>query len=275
MIRDLHPRRFFLETWRALDDERAHGAGARYDVGPLLAFLTAAVGLTLTEYWGGSHEFRRLTAWALGTEGWLADLVRNAKTSTFWSLAPHAYWSLTRVLAWAVLPMIVLKLAGRRVRDHGLGWGKTTEHAPLYFLCVAVVLPLVFIVANERDFSSYYPFYAHAGRSVADLVLWEIVYAGQFFAVEFLFRGFLVESGRRSLGSHAIFAMVVPYVMIHYGKPVAETFGAIIAGVVLGTLAMRSRSIWAGFFVHETVAIAMDIAALMQKGGLPTNLWPE
>lgn len=274
MIRELHPKRFFLETWRELDRERAP-AGDRYDWGPLLAFLTAAVGLTLTEYWGSGQQFRELTAWALRTDGFFRELVLEARKSPFWALAPHAYWSLTRVFAWVVLPLVVLWLSGRRGRDHGLGWGKSTSHIPLYFVCAAVVLPLVFFVADQRDFSSYYPFYKHAGRSLADLFLWELFYAGQFFAVEFLFRGFLVESGRRSLGSQAIFAMVVPYVMIHYGKPVAETFGAIIAGVVLGTLAMRSRSIWPGFFVHETVAIAMDLAALMQKGGLPTNFWPE
>ena len=38
------------------------------------------------------------------------------------------------------------------------------------------------------------------------------------------------------MGSHAIFVMVVPYVMIHFGKPMLETVGAIIAGVVLGLL---------------------------------------
>jgi membrane protease YdiL (CAAX protease family) len=50
--------------------------------------------------------------------------------------------------------------------------------------------------------------------------------------------------------------------MIHYGKPMAETYGAIIAGVVLGTLAMRTRSIWGGVLVHCAVAISMDVLAL-------------
>ena len=49
--------------------------------------------------------------------------------------------------------------------------------------------------------------------------------------------------------------MVVPYCMIHYGKPYLEAGAAIIAGVVLGSLSMRTRSIWAGFLVHGTVAI--------------------
>ena len=54
----------------------------------------------------------------------------------------------------------------------------------------------------------------------------------------------------RSFGAGAIWSMVVPYCMIHYGKPYLEACAAIIAGVVLGSLAMRTRSIYAGFLVH-------------------------
>jgi membrane protease YdiL (CAAX protease family) len=76
------------------------------------------------------------------------------------------------------------------------------------------------------------------------------------------------------MGSHAIFAMVVPYCMIHYGKPFPETMGAIVAGIVLGTLAMKTRSIWSGFLIHVSVAISMDVAALMQTEGMPTTWYP-
>ena len=47
-----------------------------------------------------------------------------------------------------------------------------------------------------------------------------------------------------------------------------------IAGVVLGSLAMRTRSIYAGFLVHATVAVTMDILALDHRHGLPTLLAP-
>jgi hypothetical protein len=64
------------------------------------------------------------------------------------------------------------------------------------------------------------------------------------------------------MGSSAIFVMIIPYCMIHYGKPMAETLGAIIAGTVLGTLAMRTRSIWGGVLIHVGVAVTMDLLAL-------------
>ena len=55
----------------------------------------------------------------------------------------------------------------------------------------------------------------------------------------------------------------------------ATTLAAILAGVVLGTLALRTRSIWAGFLIHVSVAISMDIAALIQTTGLPDQWWPS
>ena len=78
----------------------------------------------------------------------------------------------------------------------------------------------------------------------------------------------------RSFGSGAIWSMVVPYCMIHYGKPYLEASSAIIAGVVLGSLAMRTRSIYAGFLVHATVAVLMDVLALERRNGLPIRLTP-
>jgi len=69
--------------------------------------------------------------------------------------------------------------------------------------------------------------------------------------------------------------MAVPYCMIHYGKPYLEASVAVIAGIVLGSLAMKTRSIYAGFLVHATVAVLMDILALDRRHGLPTQLTPE
>jgi membrane protease YdiL (CAAX protease family) len=61
--------------------------------------------------------------------------------------------------------------------------------------------------------------------------------------------------------------------MIHYGKPYLEAHGAIVAGVVLGSLAMRTKSIYAGFLVHITVAFSMDFLALWRRGALPQSFW--
>jgi len=47
-----------------------------------------------------------------------------------------------------------------------------------------------------------------------------------------------------------------------------------VAGVVLGSLAVRTRSIWAGLLVHSTIAVLMDVASLRARGALPRLLAP-
>jgi len=102
------------------------------------------------------------------------------------------------------------------------------------------------------------------------LLFWELSYGIYFLVLEFFFRGFMIFSLARYLGSFSIFVMTIPYVMVHFGKPFAETLGSIIAGIFLGTLALRTRSIFGGVFIHITIAWSMDILALLQKGQLQT-----
>ena len=54
----------------------------------------------------------------------------------------------------------------------------------------------------------------------------------------------------------------------HLSKPLAECLGSILTGVVLGTVALRTGSIFGGVAVHCVVAWGMDLSALAQKGKL-------
>ncbi len=62
--------------------------------------------------------------------------------------------------------------------------------------------------------------------------------------------------------------------MIHFPKLWLEATGAILFGLFLGILALRSRSIWGGFLVHAGVAVSMDVASLIKQGKIPTEFWP-
>jgi membrane protease YdiL (CAAX protease family) len=127
------------------------------------------------------------------------------------------------------------------------------------------------------DLKTYGALYSYGWWALTRVVGYTVVPIGiyrLFFALEVFFRGFMLSPLRRSLGSGAIFAMCVPYVMIHYGKPYLEAGGALIAGVALGSLAMRTRSVYAGFMVHATVALLMDGLAITAGGGFPTRMWP-
>jgi membrane protease YdiL (CAAX protease family) len=60
--------------------------------------------------------------------------------------------------------------------------------------------------------------------------------------------------------------MLLPYVMIHFTKPILEALGAVFAGTVLALMSLRTRSIWGGVTIHVAVAWTMDALVLSQTG---------
>jgi membrane protease YdiL (CAAX protease family) len=174
------------------------------------------------------------------------------------------------LIAYIALPTIVmLLLPGKPLRDCNLSWQGFRQHYSLYIILYAAVLPVIWLVSLSPDFYNFYPMYPQAGRSWFDLLAWEGLYAGQFVALEFFFRGFLVGGLSRYIGIFAVPVSVMPYMMIHFTKPWPEALASIVAGFVLGSLAWKTKSIWGGVCVHCAVAIAMDLLALGHKSQLP------
>jgi len=267
---------FFRKTWHELDDEkRAYlNAHPEPDYRPAVCLVLVAVTLTIQEYYGGRGFY------ASTLEPWFRQLEAAGNTSIrvtrYGELYGFCWWVFARVLGYVIVPLFVWRILFPQdsVLDMGLRGHGFLSHLWIYALCLGGVLLAMVVVAQGGEFVSYYPFYKSAQRSWFDLLAWESIYFLQFFALEFFFRGWMLSALRRSLGSAAIFAMAAPYCMIHYGKPYLETHGAIVAGVVLGSLAIRTRSIYAGFLVHITVAGLMDAIALGSRGAFPTRFWP-
>jgi membrane protease YdiL (CAAX protease family) len=244
--------------WQAIHDEACAeraADGERWDWRPLIALVVCAVDLTLHEYYGDRDYYGRL--------------LTRYSSSPWFELGGFAWWAAWRGLGYGLIPLCALLLQRQRLRDYGLSARGFLRHAWVYGALFAAVLPFVIVASYTPAFQHTYPFYKSAARSWTDFLAWEALYGFQFLVLEFFFRGFLLFSLRRTMGAYAIFVMIVPYCMIHYHKPIAEVLGAIFAGIVLGTLALRTRSIWFGVAIHVSVAWTMDILSLLHWGGFP------
>ncbi len=268
---------FFRQTWRELDEDAQRHRGeilarGRLDLRPFVALVLCAVILTMQEYYGGRQFFDETI------RPWLTHLdvkhprVRLAKYDELYAFG---WWATARVFGYSFVPFAFWKLVFRHdsLLDLGLRTKGFFKHAWIYLLFLAIVLPALLIVSREPDFGSYYPFYKTASRSWFDYLAWEAMYFAQFLGLEMFFRGFWLGVLRKSFGSGAIFAMAVPYCMIHFQKPYFEVSGAIVAGIALGSLSMKTKSIYQGFLVHITVAGLMDWLALSHRHALPTVFW--
>jgi len=187
----------------------------------------------------------------------------------YYVLESFAWWSGAKVFGYLIFPLIVLYAIGADPRDYGLRVRGFARHAWIYGAMFAAFLPILVAASYTAAFQKTYPFYKFAARSWTDFLAWELLYGASFVALEFFFRGFLLSSLKRSMGAYSIFVMIVPYCMIHFHKPVPEVCGAIFAGIILGTLAMVTRSIWCGVLIHISVAWTMDALSLWHQWGLP------
>ncbi len=236
------------------------------DTRTMVVLVTMAVALVVQEY-----VFR-----GSDLEGWLNVLGSVAPTAAedlrSWTrlaknreIARLVLWVAGQYVGYVLIPVPVIWFVLReRVADYGVATRNPFEGAGLYLLMFAVMLPVVWYCSTTESFQSKYPFY----RLRADeplwprFLVWELLYALQFVALEFFFRGFVLHGTKHRFGSMAIFVMMVPYCMIHFGKPMAENFGAIAAGVVLGFTSLKTRSIWLGAAIHIAVAWTMDALAV-------------
>ncbi|HEY0702131.1 MAG TPA: type II CAAX endopeptidase family protein [Candidatus Acidoferrales bacterium] len=218
--------------------------------------IVACVGLGIAQFVGDTSTFLQV----FPRQGSDPSLMLNIKR----------WWVSWTVLGFLILPAAYMLLRpGRHIRDCNLGWRGFREHVWIYVALFAAVFPVIYLVSWSPSFYEFYPMYPLAGRSMRDLLLWESLYAGQFLALEFFFRGFLVGGLGRYIGVLAVPVSVMPYMMLHFSKPWPEAYAAIFAGFILGWLAWKTKSIWGGVFIHAAVAISMDLLALAHKNQLP------
>jgi membrane protease YdiL (CAAX protease family) len=222
--------------------------------------VTACLSLLVVEFVGSDATYARLFP------------PNPHAPDPYWVLRVKAWWVLWIVISFAAIPAMVMAcIPGKRLRDCNLSFRGFTEHFWIYIGLYLAVLPVIWIVSLTPDFYNFYPMYPSAGRSWSDLLMWEGLYIGQFVALEFFFRGFLVGGLSRHIGVLAVPVSVMPYMMLHFSKPWPEAAASVVAGFILGWLAWRLKSIWGGVCVHCAVAVSMDLLALSHKGQFP---WP-
>ncbi len=231
----------------------------------IFALVYTALGLTCIYY---MKDQTAVAAFLSGTV--LEDFGNFIANSPDNNLPGLAWWVFIVTIFYIFIPVLIIKFVWRAdLKDFGLRFGVETGFWKIFAVGTAVMLSLIYIASLTEGFAAKYPFlHIYNGEPYlgTTLVAWELIYFLQFVGLEFFFRGFLVHSLKPSLGLYSIFVMTVPYCMIHFSKPLPETFSAIAAGIFLGWLSYRNKSIWLGLILHLTVALSMDLFALHAKG---------
>ena len=239
--------------------------------GPLLMLVVAGVALAMTDAVGGASDWAALARLLAGL-----GATDAARAVAAWMREPVSgsnhrliYWALNCQLWYLLLPLLWANAAARiPLRQLGLGVGRLRAHLPAYATLALLLFPLLLLVSGQPAFLRVYPYFDPLPGAPLWPDFWrlELLYFAQFAAVEFFFRGFLVQGLRSTFGYPSIYVSLLPYCMIHFGKPLPEVLAALVAGLVLGHLSLASRSIWPGVALHIFAAATMDLAVLWRKG---------
>ncbi len=230
--------------------------------------VLVAVVLTLQEYLLRPVEYARFLHWVEGSFSGMID-TETWMSPYNYSFGFLLYWACGQTLLYLVPSIIFIRFfCKKNLGDYGVKLEGFFSLWWMYFLMLAVMVPVVFVVSRSEGFQVTYPFYKPFPKEPLwpRFWIWEGAYFLQFVGLEFFFRGVLLHGVRRQFGAYAIFVMMVPYCMIHFGKPIPETLAAIAAGIILGFMSLKTRSIWMGASLHVSIAFTMDMCALWRAG---------
>lgn len=247
--RQSHPRETSLRA--ALLAFRDEALRAPRDV-PLV-FLSVAV-LGILSYHVGSKRFFY--------EQWYDVL----KSDRLYELYQYLYWFSAEFVIYFLLPVLLIVVVHKRpLRSFGLGFGDWRFGLKLSVIFLAVMLPILWVASASPAFQQVYP---HASIVRGDWTLFAMYEAGfllYFIGWEFIWRGYVVFGLAPHTGATvAVLVQTLPFVMLHYGKPLPETLGAIVAGIALGALSLRVRSFWYAVLIHWSVMFCIDMLSTLR-----------
>jgi membrane protease YdiL (CAAX protease family) len=262
-------RTYVTDVRAAADAEAATNRAT--DRKMVIVFVTAAVALTCGNFLsdGSQPQWLERILRTVGLQRIATRLHDGMLVSTHRDFNQLAFWAVVVISAYVVPAVFVIRVVLReRVRDYGLRIRGILPHVRVYAVVYAVAAPLIIAASFLPSFQDRYPFFhPAAGHSLWPyMYAWWALYWLQFCALEFFFRGFLLHGIAPRLGWAAIFAMALPYNMLHYGKPMPEALAAIVGGIALGSLSLKTKSVWWGAAIHISIAITMDICALTHAG---------
>ena len=200
---------------------------------------------------------------------WIGQFGGRLRPPNLQPLHRSVAWAGIQICAYLIIPVIVCIIS--RINLATVGWSirGLKEHWTPYAGILFVALPAVVAVSFSSEFQTKYPLLEvrDGGQiNLAQMLIWWAFYAVQFVAIESFFRGFLVLGLADAFGMNAILIAMLPYLAIHFSKPPLEAVASIVGALIMGILALRSRSIWLGVVVHIVIAGTMDVSSLLQKG---------
>jgi len=159
-------------------------------------------------------------------------------------------------------------IGGRPLAGLGLRVGDWRAGLRIVAAALALLVPLLWLASASPAMQQEYPLAKIAARrGPALFAAYEAAYGLYYLGWEALFRGALQLGLRPRLGlAGACMVQLLPSVLLHIGKPAAETWGAVVAAPLFGAVAVRTGSFLPLFFLHWGIGVLNDLFCALRQG---------
>jgi membrane protease YdiL (CAAX protease family) len=180
-------------------------------------------------------------------------------------LIEYLFWFIGDFFTFFVIPFFIIRyLLKEKMSAYGVQLGNWQVGIKISIILVLVTLPLIWMASASESFSGKYPHLLSLRSVWSKFFIYEVGMLIYMFAWEFIWRGFMLFGLEEKFGYYAVLIQMIPFLILHNGKPMAETFGAIIGGVALGILAFRTRSFIYGIIVHMSMMFSIDFICTLR-----------
>jgi len=180
-------------------------------------------------------------------------------------LIEYIYWFLGDFIPYFIIPALIIKILFKEsLKDYGISLGDYKTGIKITGIFLLIMIPLIWIVSTLPEFNQTYPHLPSAKNSWRIFFLFETGMLIYMFSWEFVWRGFMLFGLKEKFGYYAVLVQMIPFLILHNGKPAPETFGAIIAGIALGILALRTNSILYCLITHMSVMFSIDLISVLR-----------
>jgi uncharacterized protein len=177
---------------------------------------------------------------------------------------PYYYYFLASLMLLGIIPFLIAVMAFRmKPSQLGLGLGDWRKTLKFTLIGLPVMIIIAYFSSKNPAFRTEYPLYNGLLIDKSGLSLYLLLYGAYYIGWEIFFRGFMLFGLKDSLGEvNAILIQTIPSCLMHIGKPDAEIFASIFAGLIFGWAVLKCRSIWSVFISHWGLGAFLDIFIL-------------
>jgi len=151
---------------------------------------------------------------------------------------------------YTVCPIIVIIIV---LRKNPLDFGLRMGRPGIWGFWVGIICLAVAVILYVSSFIPSLQNYYQMERF--NFISYFLTSCISLAASEFIYRGFLLFGLKEKFQEGSILLQMIPFALLHLGKPELETVSTLLTGILFGYVAYRGKSYWPAFIIHLFINI--------------------